>query len=69
MKNLDIVKAEVDHIRSLGGNVTDVRVANQVASYTVDPGDDLGYVQQVDLVTMERRNCGLGRGCFWTDWQ
>ncbi len=69
MSNLSKVQAEVEAIDPMGGNVTDVTVANQVASYTVDPGSDTGYVQEVLLPTMERRNCGLGRGCFWTDWQ
>ena len=69
MSNLQKVVAEVESIRSMGGNVTNVSVAKQIASYTVDPGCDTGYMQEVFLPTMERRNCGLGRGCFWTDWQ
>lgn len=69
MCNLDLVKAEVAAIRKAGYPVSDVTVQNQIATYMVEPGRDTGYIQEVHLPSGERRNCGLGSGCFFTDWR
>ena len=49
--------------------VTDVTVDGNIATYTVDPKSECGYIVEVDLRTGKERNCGLGRHCFWTDWE
>ena len=69
----DDVKREVASLRRYYGSdcVTDATLSEDgtVASYTVQPGTPLGYRQQYNLVTGQERHCGLGRGCFWTDWE
>ena len=66
---LSKIKKEIESIRSMGAAVTDLQVDGATASYTVSPGTDTGYIQEINIETGERRNCGLGRGCFWTEWR
>lgn len=63
------VKQEAERLRDFGCTVSDVSLHGSIASYTVDPGFEAGYIMEVHLPTGERRNYGLGKGCFWTDWR
>lgn len=63
------VQNEAERLRELGCEVSDVTLHGSIASYTVDSRIDGGYTMEVNLCTEERRNCGLGEGCFWTDWR
>ena len=63
------VNEEAERLRELGCEVSDVTLSGSIASYTVDSMIDGGYIMEVNLYTGERRNCGLGEGCFWTDWR
>jgi hypothetical protein len=72
MNNMNDVIREVEAIRSRYGvdAVTSPSLSSDgVASYTVLPGEDQGYVQEYDLSTGLERHCGLGQGCYWTDWE
>lgn len=39
------------------------------AGYTFQPDDVAGYMVEIYLPSGESRHCGLGDGCFWTDWE
>ena len=41
---------------------------DDVAGYVFMPNDITGYTQEYQLSTGRERHCGLGSGCFWTDW-
>jgi hypothetical protein len=66
---LSKIKKEIEDIRSMGATVSDLQIDGVIASYVVSPGTDTGYIQEINIVTGECRNCGLGRGCFWTEWK
>lgn len=70
---LEKLQAEVAAYRMRFGRdiCTDVVVDKDmtIARYTFQPGELAGYVTEQDLVTGKRRHCGLGHGCFWTDWE
>ena len=68
---LEKVMTEVENLRARFGHsiCTDVRVYGNIASYTFQPGTTYGYRQEYNLETGQERHCGLGPGCFWTDWE
>ncbi len=66
----EIVKEVRQYQEKYGADIcSDVTVENGIASYRFMPDDPTGYIMQINLETGERRNCGFGRGCFWTEWR
>lgn len=39
-----------------------------ILTYTVNADSVIGYTVEVDTETGNKRTCGNGEGCFWTDW-
>ena len=76
-KNLQKVQNEVENYRSQYGqyictNVrvfTDICTGEKIASYCFMPEDVSGYTIETNLATGKTRHCGIGRSCFWTDWE
>jgi len=69
---LEALRNEIDNLRARFGHAicTDLKVSGDIASYVFDPLDRAGgYTVEIDLISGLRRNCGLGPGCFWTDWR
>ena len=68
---IEKVQKEVETFRKAWGQdiVTDVRINGDIASYTFMPHNSDGYRQEYLLGTDLERHCGLGQGCFWTDWE
>jgi len=68
---IEKVLKEVEDLRAKYGHsiCTDVKVYEETASYVFQPGTPYGYKQEYDLQTGKERHCGLGPGCFWSDWQ
>ena len=56
---LSKIKKEIEDIRSMGATVSDLQIDGVIASYVVSPGTDTGYIQEINIVTGECRNCGL----------
>ena len=74
MSNMDIledIKAEITRYRNKWGLdiCTDVSIDGNIATYKVMPEDITGYTIQISLVDGRRRNCGNGKGCFWSEWE
>ena len=62
---------EVARLRNEFGTsiCTDPEFINGLARYTFQPGEVCGYIQEYDLEEGKERHCGLGPGCFWTEWE
>lgn len=68
----EAVKAEVEGLRKCFGRdvCTDAWEDGDFAYYVMMPGDEVGgYKKQFALKTGEYRHCGLGQGCFWSEWE
>lgn len=69
---IEDVRKEVEGLRQTWGAAdicTDVWEENGLAGYIFMPNNEFGYHQEYRLEDGAERHCGLGLGCFWTDWK
>lgn len=62
---------EVNILRDKFGKdiCTDPVFTDGVVSYMFMQGESSGYIVEIRPETGERRRCGFGVSCFWTDWE
>lgn len=71
-KAINKVNSEIAFLRNKWGEeiCTDAVIEDDGnITYIVQPDDITGYVVEIDPIEMQWRRCGLGKGCFWTDWE
>lgn len=60
----------INKLRNIYGQdiCTDPIIDGDIIRYVFMPDDITGYKVEINYENMTTRHCGLGRGCFWTEW-